>query len=717
MAEAVMSNGLTGLDGHHLDRIAEPSALTVESTRKETHRSGASAGATQQAQAEPTAIPLKPQVLAPASLAPAEQLWTTSKQGAVRLRMEESGPAADIPVTVHQMFLGTVEAFGDHPALASKKDGQWETLTWRQYYQQCRTAAKSFMKLGLERYHGVGILGFNAPEWFIANVGCILAGGLATGIYTTNIPAACWEVASTIMANIIVVENQQQLDKILQVKDDLPHLKAIVQYKGELKQRLPSLYTWAEFMRLGEDVPEKDLNDSINSLRVNECCTLIFTSGSTGPPKGVMLSHDNVTWTVQRAGDLVGLRYGEESVVSYLPLSHVAAQLNDMYITMRFAATTYFAEPDALKGSLGTTLKEVKPTAFLGVPRVWEKIQEKMQEAGAKASPFKKSVADWAKAIGLMYNYSAMHGEKRVPWGFTLANQLVFKKVRAALGLERCRILLTGSAPISKETLEYFMSLNMPLLELYGMSESSGPHTVSTNDDFHINSCGKVMPGCKVKLDNQDSEGNGEVCFWGRNVFMGYLNKDDKTKEALDQDGWLHSGDIGRFQRNFLFITGRIKEIIITAGGENVAPVPIENVVKAEVAIISNAMLIGDRKKFLTMLITLKCVVDQEGNPTEQLSQEAINFCRNLGVGATRVSEIIDNKEPGVYKSIQEGIERYNANAVARAQKVQKFVILPRDFSIAGGELGPTMKVRRPIVVQMYQDKIDEMYTEQTQTK
>ncbi|XP_077416310.1 long-chain-fatty-acid--CoA ligase ACSBG2-like isoform X2 [Vanacampus margaritifer] len=708
MADAVLGNGLKAVDGRHVDSISESSTLITDFARNGAHTSGAAA----QSQAEPPAIMLRPQGPAGATLAPAGQLWTTDKEGAVCLRMEASGPAADTPITVHQMFLETVEAYGGHAALAYKKDGQWETLTWRQYYQQCRTAAKSFIKLGLERYHGVGILGFNSPEWFFANVGCILAGGLAAGIYTTNLPPACWEVASTTQANIIVVENQQQLDKILQVKDELPHLKAIVQYKGELKQKMPSLYTWAEFMRLGDDLPEKDLNDSIDRLRANECCTLIFTSGATGPPKGVMLSHDNVTWTAQTAGDAVGLRHGEESVISYLPLSHVAAQLNDMYLTMRFAATTHFAQPDALKGSLGTTLKEVKPTAFLGVPRVWEKMQESMQAAGAKASPFKKSVADWAKSIGLMYNYSAMHGENRVPWGFTLANQLVFKKVRAALGLERCRILFTGSAPISKETLEYFMSLNLPLMELYGMSESSGPHTVSNNDDFHISSCGKVMAGCKVKLDQQDKEGNGEICFWGRNVFMGYLNMGGKTAEALDQDGWLHSGDIGKFQRDFLFITGRIKELLITAGGENVAPVPIEDAVKAEMPIISNVMLIGDRKKFLSMFVTLKCVADEEGKPTDRLSPEAVAICRNLGVGATKVSEIIGNKEPAVYQAIQEGVERYNAKAVARPQKVQKFVILPRDFSVSGGELGPTLKLRRPIVIQMYQDKIDEMYAE-----
>ncbi|XP_051279032.1 long-chain-fatty-acid--CoA ligase ACSBG2 isoform X1 [Dicentrarchus labrax] len=657
---------------------------------------------------EPKAVPLSNVAT---TLAPADQLWSTSRDKAVRLRMEGSGSASSTPITIHQMFLETVESYGDHSALVYKKEGQWVTMTWRQYYEQCRAAAKSFLRLGLERFHGVGILGFNSPEWFISDVGCIFAGGLATGIYTTNSPEACQYVADNCQANILVVENQKQLEKILQVKDQLPHLKAIVQYKGELQQKAPFLYTWAEFMKLGEDVPEEQLNAMIESLRANECCTLIYTSGTTGNPKGVMLSHDNLTWTANAALSKANINRAEEVVVSYLPLSHVAAQMFDMWMSIGFAVTIYFAEPDALKGSLVNTLKEARPTCFLGVPRVWEKMQEKMKAVGAKASPMRKRLADWVKSIGLQYNYSVMNGENLVPWGFMLANNLVFKKVRAALGLDRCKVCFTGAAPITKETLEYFMSLNIPVLELYGMSESSGPHTISLNEEYRITSCGKVLPGCQTKLDKPDEDGNGEICFWGRHVFMGYLNSPDKTAEAIDQDGWLHSGDLGRHdQHGFLYITGRIKELIITAGGENIPPVPIEDALKAEVPIISNVMLIGDKLKFLSMLLTLKCVVDDNGDPTDELSPEALDFCQQNGVSATKVSEIIANKEPAIYKAIQEGMERINARATSNAQKVQKWIILERDFSVGGGELGPTMKLRRPIVVKMYEETINEMY-------
>ncbi|KAM8885391.1 long-chain-fatty-acid--CoA ligase ACSBG2-like isoform 2-T2 [Spinachia spinachia] len=664
---------------------------------------------------EPNAVPLSG-ANGPAPLAPADQLWSTDRHKAVRLRMEGSGPASETPMTVHQLFLETVGTYGDRPALVSKEGGQWVTLTWRQYYEQCRAAAKSFLKLGLQRYHGVGILGFNSPEWFISDVGCIFAGGLATGIYTTNSPEACQYVAANSEANILVVENHKQLVKVLQIKDHLPHLKAIVQYKGELQQKAPFLYTWAEFMKLGEEVPDEQLNAVIDSLRANECCTLIYTSGTTGNPKGCMLSHDNLTWTVRAAISSFNLKPAEEVLVSYLPLSHVAAQLVDMWLCVCFAITTYFADPDALKGSLVNTLKEARPTCFLGVPRVWEKMQDSMKAVGAKASPLRQTVAAWAKSKGLQYNYSVMNGENQVPWGFTLANNLVFKKVRDALGLGRCKLCFTGAAPITKDTLEFFMSLNIPLLELYGMSESCGPHTISSNTHYQITSCGKVMPGCKTKLENPDEDGSGEICMWGRHVFMGYLDMPGKTEEALDKDGWLHSGDLGRHDQNdFLYITGRIKELIITAGGENVPPVPIEDQVKSELPIVSNAMLVGDKLKFLSMLLTLKCVVDDTGEPTDELGPEALLFCTRHDVAATKVSEIIASKEPAVYKAVQEGVDRANARATSNAQKVQKWVILERDFSVGGGELGPTLKLRRPIVVKMYQETINGLYAVSTE--
>ncbi|XP_075467717.1 long-chain-fatty-acid--CoA ligase ACSBG2 isoform X2 [Ascaphus truei] len=643
------------------------------------------------------------------------KLWTTRRNSAVQLRMEDSGTASLPPVTIHQLFQDTIQKYGDCVALASKQGDQWSKVTYKQYYEQCRIAAKGFLKLGLERYHGVGILGFNSAEWFIADVGAILAGGLAVGIYSTNSAEACHYVAENCEANILVVENHKQLQKILQVQDKLPHLKAIIQYKDELKEKRPNLYTWSEFMQLGKDVLDSQLDEIISSQKPNQCCTLIYTSGTTGQPKGVMLSHDNMTWTAASAGKTVRLREAtdqQEVVVSYLPLSHIAAQMIDIWLTMKYGGATYFAQPDALKGSLANTLREVRPTAFLGVPRVWEKMQEKMKAVGAKSTTIKRHVASWAKGVGLQTNLKRMNGASSHPMKYHVAKKLVFKKVRKALGLDRCTKCYTGAAPITKDTLEFFLSLNIPVYELYGMSESSGPHTISLPDAFRITSCGKVISGCRTKIYQPDSDGSGEILFWGRHIFMGYLNMKDKTQESLDEEGWLHSGDLGKHDDNgFLFITGRIKELIITAGGENIPPVPIEDAVKEQLPIISNAMVIGDKMKFLSMLLTLKCNVNADsGEPEDELTPEAIEFCHRFGSKATRVSDIVGSKDHAVYAAIQEGVNAVNERSTSNAQKVQKWLILERDFSIPGEELGPTMKLKRPVVSKMYKDQINSFY-------
>ncbi|XP_029439013.1 long-chain-fatty-acid--CoA ligase ACSBG2-like isoform X1 [Rhinatrema bivittatum] len=644
-------------------------------------------------------------------LAPADSLWTTEKDRAVRLRMAQTGYGAEPPITVHELFQQTLQRYSNWPALAAKRDGQWETITYLQYYQQCRAAAKGFLKLGLERFHGVGILGFNSPEWLIADIGAIMAGGFAAGIYSTSSPEVCQHMAENCEANILVVEDHQQLTKILQIQHKLPQLKAIIQYHGELQEKRPNLYTWEELMQLGSDVQDSQLDEIISSQKANQCCTLIYTSGTTGNPKGVMLSHDNVTWSMRAFGNTLGL--GEEEVgVSYLPLSHIAAQALDIWMPLIFGGTTYFGEPENLKGSLVTTLQEVRPTFFLGMPRVWEKIMESIKTLNIESSVIKRKATDWARDIGLRANYNHMNGINSVPWGYSLADRLVLKKIHVAVGLDRCKVCSTGAAPISKDTLEYFMSVNLPIYEVYGMSESSGPHTVSNRKNFRITSCGKELLGCRTRIDKPDKDDNGEVCYWGRDVFMGYLNMKDRTEEALDEEGWLHSGDIGKLdQEGFLYITGRIKELIITAGGKNIPPVPTEEAVKEELPILSNAMLIGDKRRFLSMLLTLKCNVDPNtGEPQDELTPEAVQFCQQLGSRATRVSEVITSEDPAVYKAIQEGIERVNRRAVSNAHRVQKWTILSKDFSIYGGELSLTMKLKRAVVLQLYQDKIDAFY-------
>ncbi|KAM9242671.1 long-chain-fatty-acid--CoA ligase ACSBG2 isoform 1-T1 [Dugong dugon] len=644
------------------------------------------------------------------------RLWTVHRDGEVLLRLTKHGPGHEAPITIPDFFCESVSRFGTYPALATRNNDKWEFLNYNQYYQACRKAAKALLKLGLERFNAVGILGFNSAEWFIAAIGAILAGGLCVGIYATNSPEACQYVIDHAKVNVLLVENDQQLQKILSIpRNKLESLKAIIQYKQPMKEIGDNLYFWNDFMELGNSIPDAQLDQIIESQKANQCAVVIYTSGTTGNPKGVMLSHDNITWTagaVSRDCNLSLAPEKQETVVSYLPLSHIAAQMLDLWIPMKIGAITYFAQPDALRGSLVNTLHQVRPTSFLGVPRVWEKMQEKIKENTTKAAALRRKVFSWARNTGLRVNNKRMLGGHDTPMGYRMAKTLVFSKVRTALGLDHCHYFMSGAAPLTQETAEFFLSLDIPIGEMYGMSESSGPHTVAICENYRIHSCGKILSGCKNMLYQPNKDGVGEICFWGRHVFMGYLEREDATKEVVDEDGWLHSGDLGRMDsQGFLYITGRIKELLITAGGENVPPIPIENLVKEKIPIISNAMLVGDRAKFLSILLTLKCEVDSKsGEPLDRLTSEAISFCRHVGSQSSTVSEIVALQDPRVYAAIQKCIDEVNAVAVSNAQKIQKWIILEKDFTIAGGELGPTAKVKRHFITEKYKQQISNLY-------
>ncbi|XP_038194547.1 long-chain-fatty-acid--CoA ligase ACSBG2 [Arvicola amphibius] len=645
------------------------------------------------------------------------KLWSSHCDGEVLLRLSRHGPGHETPMTIHEVFQESVERFGAYPALASKNGKRWDTLTFSQYYEACRKAARSFLKLGLQRFHGVGILGYNSAEWVISALGAILAGGLCVGIYVTNSAEACQYVIKHARVNILLVENNQQLQKILSIpRDKMESLKAIVQFRPPLLENSWSnLYSWHDFMELGNAIPNVQLDRIILNQKANQCAVLIYTSGTTGNPKGVMLSHDNITWTAGAANrdlELSCASLKQETVVSYLPLSHIAPQMMDIWLPMKNGGLIFFAQPDALRGTLVYTLQEVKPTIFLGVPRVWEKMQETIKENVSRSSSLRKKAFIWAKILGLKVNTKRMLGKRDIPMNYRMAKALVFTKVRTSLGLDNCHSFFSGAAPLSQDVSEFFLSLDIPVGELYGMSECSGPHTASSKNKYRVLSCGKVLNGCRNLLYEQNKDGMGEVCIWGRHVFMGYLDREEATLEVLDEDGWLHSGDMGRTDsQDFLYITGRIKEMLITAAGENVAPIPIETLVKEKIPIISNAVLVGDKAKFLSLLLTLKCETDQtSGEPLDKLNLEALNFCRALGSMAATVSDIVKLRDPLIYTAIQRGIDNVNQEVISDGQRIRKWTILEKDFSIQGGELGPTAKLRRRVITQKYRAQIETMY-------
>lgn len=586
--------------------------------------------------------------------------------------------------TIMEAFKATADKFGDRVALKYKTGGVWKETTWKDYYNQVRVTARAFMALGLEKGKAVNILGTNCPQWFISDLAGVFAGAVPGGIYTTNSPEQCKYIAEHSEANIAVVENADQLAKFKKIKDELPDLKAIVLMNGSDTDEM--VYSWDQLPKLAEKVPDRELEERIKAQKPDDCCTLIYTSGTTGNPKGVMLSHDNITWTAQQVLDLIKATH-EDQIVSYLPLSHIAEQVVSLHGPYFMGGTVWFAES---LDKLGENLTEVRPTFFVGVPRVWEKIQAKMIAAGAQNPPLKRKIAAWARKQGLAGGYAEQEGKPK-PFFYQLANKLVFSKVKEKLGLDRCRLFVSTAAPISMDTLEFFLSLGIPLAEVYGMSECTGPATVSIPEPFKYRTgwAGPAVPGTINKIAE-----DGEVLMKGRHVFKGYFKNEEATAETIDKDGWLHSGDVGKIDdKGFLKITDRKKELIITAGGENIPPQVLEAKLKS-ISALANVVVIGDKRKYLSALFTLD---------PEKIAHEI----QLAGSPAKNIAEAA--KCPTFNAYIQKKLDEINAT-LAKVQTIKKFTILPNEFSIEGDELTPTMKLKRRVINTKYAKEIEAMY-------
>ena len=588
----------------------------------------------------------------------------------------------NIAVRISDALDRTARDHADLPALCWKEDGRWESLTWSGYRQQVHLAARGFLALGVEPGKGVAIIGANCPEWLVADLAAIHAGALPSGIYATCTAEQCEYVARHCEAQVAVVENAEQLAKFLSVSDALPQLRAIVQMHGE--PAAAGVIAWPDLLRRGALVAESALEQRLAAQSADDVATLIYTSGTTGVPKAVMLTHDNVVWTADTGIRALGLRPGD-NILSYLPLSHIAEQIVSLFGPVVFGGCTWFAES---MERLGDNLREVRPDFFLGVPRVWEKIQERMEAAGAENSPLRKQLIAWARGVGIAGGYAAQQGRRR-PLLYPLADALVFRTVRKRLGFDRARVLVTSAAPIARSTLDFFLSLGLPICEVYGMSECTGPATISTPGQVRTGKAGFVFPGAELKVAE-----DGEICMRGRHVFKGYYKDPAGTVDALDAEGWLHSGDIGDLDADgFLQITDRKKDLIITAGGENVAPQLVEGYLKS-IPVVSQAVVIGDRRRYLGVLLTLdpaRLPVDAQaaGSPARDPASAA--QCEKFRA------------------YLQRHIDAVNAR-LARVQAVKRFEIIAGEFTVEGGELTPSLKVRRRAVAEKYAREIERLF-------
>jgi long-subunit acyl-CoA synthetase (AMP-forming) len=565
------------------------------------------------------------------------------------------------------------------PALRFKDAGEWRTLYWHDYHAQVMEAARGLIALGFEAGDGLVILGANRPQWMIANLAAIAAGGLPTGLYTTATPAQCCFIAEHCGASVAVVEHAGFLGQLAAVRD---RLRAVVVMSGAAE----GCIGWDELLALGDGRTVGALAARIAALEPEQLCTLIYTSGTTGSPKGVMLSHDNLLWTAGSLAEELGIHSSYRGL-SYLPLSHVAEQVVSLYAGLVTGGCIAFA--DSLETVLDD-LRHVRPTFFFAVPRVWEKIQAKMEAAGARSGGLRRRLVRWARGVGRQAGLARQRGEP-LPPGYWLADHLVFRRVRRLLGFDRVEYFVTSAAPISVETLEFFLSLDITLLEVYGMTECSGPATLSKPDRFRVGSAGVALPGTDIRVTTE-----GEICMRGRHVFLGYFKDPEGTREALDDEGWLHSGDIGAIDAGgFLRIVDRKKEIIITSGGKNVAPVPIELKFKA-VPGVSQAVVVGERRRHLAALLTL----DPEQVPV---------IARRIGSAA---KDAVEAASCAVFRAyLEEQVEGINAT-LASYESIKRFAVLPGELTVDDGTLTPTLKLRRRAIDERYRELIDSLYAE-----
>jgi long-chain acyl-CoA synthetase len=597
--------------------------------------------------------------------------------------------------TIAKSFLLAVETRGDRPAIREKKFGVWQPTSWRQWLQISKDIAYGLHATGFRPGDVASIIANAVPEWVFADIGILCAGGVSSGIYPTDSAAQVEYLVNDSATRVIFAEDEEQLDKILACRARCPTLERIVVFDMEGLSGFtdPMVLSLAEFMALGRNHlqgREALWDEMIASRGAADLAILVYTSGTTGPPKGAMHSNRSVTHQMRHANDVYPSTDSEERLV-FLPLCHVAERVVGYYYSLALGSVMNFAEsPETVPDNL----REVQPTAFLAVPRIWEKFYSGITIALKDATPFQNWMYRQALAIGYRMTNCRLEGN-RPSLSLRLLNRaaywLVFRNIRRMLGLDCCRLAITGAAPIAPDLIRWYLALGLDMREAYGQTESCGAGTLMPADGIKLGSVGKAVPWGEVAISPQ-----GEILIRGDFLFMGYLNQPEKTAETIDAKGWLHTGDVGWIDNEgFVKITDRMKDIIITSGGKNITPSEIENQLKFS-PYISDAVVIGDKRPYLTCLV----MIDQEN--VEKFAQDHdIPFTNYASL--CRAAEIQD--------LIQREIEAVNAN-FARVETIKKFYLIERQLTPEDEELTPTMKLKRSFVNKRYAVEIDAMYGE-----
>ena len=633
--------------------------------------------------------------------------------------------------TLSKVFLATVQQHSNQVACSiarSEGTGRERHISvvpwkWSEYGNAAKRFAKALIAQGVGPKEVVTIQGSNSPQWLSAHIGTILAGAISAGVYQTNGDKVCQHIVESSGAKIAVVEDGSQLKKYESVQSTA--LKCIVVWN---KTASPSAHvpvlSMEEFLQTGDAVPDEALEARIEGQKADDPCALLYTSGTTGFPKAATLTHRNFTYIGASLVRSFSIDQSHRSI-SFLPLSHVAAMQVDSTVPTFSGHCVYIAPPDALKGSnLRDHIIRTKPTYFMAVPRVWEKFKEAietklqsasflMRHAFSICTSATQALSTDDRALCAQAAKAPLPLFQRIRQAFdrcilSLLETVLLKKIKAALGLDQCLFAASGAGSMNPEILDFFDGLNIHILDFYGMSETAGPTAIPDNTTPR-GSCGKPIPGTEIQVINTDEQGEGEILVRGPNVFSGYWNDVPATKEALDERGFLHTGDKGKIDaEGNLFVTGRIKELIKTSGGENIPPLRIEDRIKEQLPIVSQAVVIGHNRRFLTCLLTLKTEPDETGNPTDILTPEVISTLQKIGSSATTLHEASADQK--IKDFLHQGIQRANQFADSHAQFVQKVTLLPEDLSIPNGTLTPTLKLRRPAIEQKWPQEIAEMY-------
>jgi long-chain acyl-CoA synthetase len=595
--------------------------------------------------------------------------------------------------TIPKLFYRNTNLYRNKVALREKDLGIWQSVPWKDYWNHVCFFDLGLKHLGLKKGDKVSVLGDNCREWLYADLAAQSSGAVTVGIYPTDVASQVKYVLENSESSFVVCKDQEQVDKVLEVKDDLPLLKKIIviDMKGLRRYKDPMIVSFKQVEELGETLhrEQPDLfEEMVNQTNPDDVAIIVYTSGTTGKPKGAMISQKNMVVMIKGLSQVLEFREGD-TFVSALPLCHIAERMFSLIFPMWAGCTVNFAESVA---TLQEDMKEISPTAFLNVPRIWEKIHSnimiKMEDAVFfKRWIFKAMMPIGHRVAGYKLEFKSVPFLWKILYG--IAYLLLFRALRNQLGLLEAKILVSGAAPLSSDIMKFFHAIGLPIRECYGMTEMSGISFMPRNGEIKIGGVvGKPIPGVEFRIAE-----DGEIIQRGDSVFKGYYGNPEATGETV-RDGWVHTGDVGEVDKEGnLKITDRKKDIIITAGGKNIAPSEIENKLKFS-PFINEAIVIGDRRKYLSCLIQI-----------ELLNVE--NWAQNNKIAYTNYKSLATH--PEVRKLIQGEIENANMH-FARVETIKKFTILDKELDPDDQEVTATMKVKRSIIEKKFKDIIEAMY-------